>query len=72
MSETNELRFKVTGMKCAGCEAGAKGAVSKLPGYEDSVFDHKTESGVVKGAVDPDAVIAALAGVGYTASLVGS
>ena len=66
---TTQTRFRVQGMKCGGCEATAKDAVSKLPGYLDAVFDHKTESGLVTGEVDPQAVVRALAAVGYAATV---
>lgn len=62
------LHFLVQGMRCGGCEASAKDAVSRLPGYVDAVFDHKAGTGVVRGEVDPQAVIEALAGAGYRAS----
>lgn len=61
--------FHVTGMSCGGCEATAKDAASKLPGYVDATFDAEANSGVVVGDVDSNGVIAALAKVGYTASL---
>jgi len=64
---TNETRYSVTGMKCGGCVAKATEAVSKLPGYEAAEFDLKTGSAVVKGDVDPQAVVNALTKVGYPA-----
>jgi copper chaperone CopZ len=67
-----QTQYRVQGMKCGGCEAAAKDAVSKLSGYVDARFDHKTESGVVTGDVDPQVVVRALAAVGYTATLASS
>ena len=64
-----QTHYRVQGMKCGGCEASAKDAVSKLTGYVDARFDHKTESGVVTGDVDPQAVVRALAAIGYTATV---
>ncbi|MCP4043417.1 MAG: heavy-metal-associated domain-containing protein [Gammaproteobacteria bacterium] len=61
--------YTVNGMKCHGCEAGAKKSVEQLPGCVDANFDFKTASGVVTGEVDPQAVIKALSGCGYPASL---
>ena len=69
MNGQRRTYFNVAGMSCAGCEAAAKHAVSQLPGYVDAHFDAKTNSGVVVGEVDPNALIAALAKLGYTASL---
>ena len=69
MNREKKTFFHVTGMSCGGCEAAAKNTASRLPGYVDATFDAKANSGVVVGDVDPNAVIAALAKVGYTASL---
>jgi copper chaperone len=66
---TNETRYSVTGMKCGGCVAKATEAVAKLPGYESAEFDLKTGSAVVKGSVDPQAVVNALTQVGYPAQV---
>ena len=65
----SETRFSVKGMKCGGCVAKATDAVSKLPGYQASEFDLKTGSAVVKGSVDPQAVVKALTQVGYPAQV---
>lgn len=67
--EVSETRFSVKGMKCGGCVAKASEAVSKLPGLVEARFDLAAKSAVVKGSVDPQAVIQALAGVGYTATV---
>ncbi len=67
--EVSETRFSVKGMKCGGCVAKATEAVSKLPGLVEAHFDLAAKSAVVKGSVDPQAVIQALAGVGYTATV---
>ena len=64
---TNDTRDSVTGMKCGGCVAKATDAVSKVPGYVSAEFDLKTGSAVVKGGVDPQAVVKALTQVGYPA-----
>lgn len=65
----NPLTFTVTGMKCGGCAARAKEAVSKLPGVESAEFDHQAGTGVVRGGVAPEAVVEALAAVGYAATV---
>jgi copper chaperone CopZ len=67
--ETSETRFSVKGMKCGGCMKKATEAVSKLPGYQASEFDLKAASAVVKGSVDPQAVVKALTQVGYPAEV---
>ena len=65
--EISETRFSVKGMKCGGCVTKATEAVSKLPGYQACEFDLKAASGVVKGNVDPQAVVKALTQAGYPA-----
>lgn len=63
-----ETRYSVQGMKCGGCIARATEALAKLPGYEGAGFDLKSGTAVVKGAVDPQAVVRALAAAGYPAT----
>jgi copper chaperone CopZ len=70
--EASETRFSVEGMKCGGCVAKATEAVSKLPGLVEARFDLTTKSAVIKGSVDPQAVIQALNGAGYPAKLEGN
>lgn len=65
----NETRFSVKGMKCGGCVAKATEAVSKLPGYQASEFDLKSASAMVKGSVNPQAVVQALNQIGYPAEV---
>ena len=67
MDKAIETHYTVSGMKCGGCIAKATGAVSKLPGFVEARFDLAAKSAVVKGSVDPQAVIRALRGAGYPA-----
>lgn len=69
MEKPNETRYTVSGMKCGGCVAKATEAVSKLPGLVEARFDLASKSAVINGKVDPQAVIKALAGVGYAAAV---
>lgn len=71
MDKAIETHYSVSGMKCGGCIARATEAVSKLPGFVEARFDLAAKSAVVKGRVDPQAVIRALNGAGYPAKLVG-
>ncbi len=64
-----ETRYSVQGMKCGGCIAKATEALAKLPGYESAEFDLKSGTAAVKGAVDAQAVVRALTGAGYPASV---
>ncbi len=67
MNAQAETQFHVTGMKCDGCIAKAKEALSALPGYVGAEFDLKAGTAVVRGDVDPQAVAQALTEVGYPA-----
>ena len=69
MNRTVETRYRVSGMKCGGCIAKATEALSKLPGYVGAEFDLKSGSAAVKGDVDTQAVVNALAKVGYPAEV---
>lgn len=67
MEQAVETRYKVSGMKCGGCVAKATEALSKLLGYVGAEFDLKNGAAVVKGGVDPQAVVNALTKAGYPA-----
>ena len=69
MNSARETRYSVQGLKCGGCIAKATGALSKLPGYVAAEFDLKAGTAVVKGNVDPQAVVKALTQVGYPAEV---
>lgn len=64
-----ETRYQVQGMKCGGCIARATEALAKLPGYLSAEFDLKAGTALVRGSLDPQVVIDALASAGYPASL---
>ncbi len=71
MNKAIETHYSVSGMKCGGCVAKATEAVSKLPGFVEARFDLVGRSAVIKGNMDPQAVIQALNGAGYPAKLEG-
>ncbi len=65
--------FKVEGMTCGGCEAGVKAKVKKLEGVRDVTASHKEGRATVTydpEKVTPDAIIAAIEELGYSAELV--
>lgn len=64
-----ETRFDVKGVKCGGCVAKATAALSSLPGYQACAFDIPNATAVVKGDIDPEAVVKALTQVGYPAQV---
>ena len=64
--------FHVTGMTCGGCEVGVRRMVNKLEGVEDVEASHKAGTATVTYQADkvtPDAIIAAIEELGYTAEL---
>lgn len=63
-----ETEFQVSNVKCGGCVAKCQTALKALPGYVDSSFDIPGKTARVRGAVDPQAVSAALAAAGYPAT----
>ncbi len=62
-------QYNVTGMSCAACSARVEKAVNKVPGVTSCAVSLLTNSMGVEGTADPAAVIAAVTGAGYGASL---
>ena len=62
-------QYNVTGMSCAACSARVEKAVSKVPGVTGCSVSLLTNSMGVEGSAAPEAVIAAVEGAGYGASL---
>ncbi len=62
-------QYVVTGMSCAACVARVEKAVKKVEGVEDCAVSLLTNSMGVEGSADPAAVIAAVDGAGYGASV---
>lgn len=62
-------QYNVTGMSCAACSARVEKAVSGVEGVESCSVSLLTNSMGVEGAAPPEAVIAAVTGAGYGASL---
>ncbi|HWC32670.1 MAG TPA: heavy metal-associated domain-containing protein [Actinomycetota bacterium] len=63
----HELRLKVEGMDCTGCEASIGKAVSAVPGVADVSAEHATGAVRVtaEGALDEVAVRRAIEDAGY-------
>ena len=62
-------KFNVTGMSCAACSAAVTRAVQKVDGVERCDVSLLTNSMTVDGSFSDAAVIAAVKGAGYGASL---
>lgn len=65
----SEIHLSVKGMKCGGCIARAREALSKVPGVVDAEFDLKRGTALVKGNADPKAIAKVLTNTGYPAEL---
>jgi len=64
--------FQVAGMTCGGCEVGVRRVVGKLEGVKEIEASHKEGTATVTYQADkvtPDAIIAAIEELGYTAEL---
>lgn len=67
---TMTQKFKITGMSCGHCRGRVGAAISDLDGVTEVEVNLADGIAVVKGHVSPQAVIDAVARVGYTASLI--
>lgn len=61
----------IDGMSCASCVARVENALKTVPGVSDAVVNLATERATVRGAADAQALVAAVASVGYTARPIG-
>ena len=61
--------YDVRGMSCAACGSRIERVVSSLPGVDSCAVNLLTNSMSVEGSAAPEAVIAAIVGAGYGASL---
>ena len=63
--QSGELNLTVTGMTCQGCVGTVRRVVSAVQGVEDLAVDLDTGTVRVRGAVDPEGVMAAIRDAGY-------
>lgn len=59
----------VADMACDGCEAAVEEALEAVPGVERAAADHQSDTVVVEGEADRDALLAAIDDAGYDASV---
>ncbi|WP_455202352.1 heavy-metal-associated domain-containing protein [Kaarinaea lacus] len=64
---TTETTFYISGLKCDGCVATAKNALSNVTGYESADFDLDAGIMQVTGEIDPQAISVAMSEAGYAA-----
>ncbi|HEX3525484.1 MAG TPA: heavy metal translocating P-type ATPase [Thermoanaerobaculia bacterium] len=66
------ITIPVTGMTCAGCQAGVQRALQRAPGVEDATVNLMTASAAVRfdpAATTPEALVEAIRATGYGAEL---
>ncbi|MDI1289029.1 MAG: heavy metal-associated domain-containing protein [bacterium] len=61
--------YDVTGMTCGHCVSSVTEAVTELPEVVEAVVDLETGTLTVVGEIEPADIFAAVAEVGYRASL---
>jgi Cu+-exporting ATPase len=69
---TASITIPVTGMTCAGCQAGVQKALQRTPGVQDAAVNLMTGSAAVTfdpAATSPEALVAAIRETGYGAEL---
>ena len=59
------MKYSVSGMGCAACQARVEKAVSELDGVTEVAVSLLTNSMNVEGSASPDAVIKAVEDAGY-------
>ena len=64
---TSTAEFAVDGMTCASCVGRVERALRAVPGVTTAGVNFATEQATVEGTADAQALIAAIAGAGYTA-----
>ena len=65
-------KFNITGMSCAACVSRVEKAVNGVMGVESCSVNLLTNSMKVEGSAEPQAIIDAVAGAGYGASVAGA
>lgn len=64
------VKLKVTGMTCGHCEMAVHRALARVPGVSRVVrVDRRGGSAEVEGTPDPDQLILAVEGEGYSAEV---
>lgn len=64
---TAEITLPIEGMTCASCVGRVERALMDIPGVREVSVNLATERAHIRGTVDSDALVAAVAKAGYTA-----
>ncbi len=62
-------RFSIAGMSCAGCVVTVENALKNVPGVAEATVNFAEHTATVTGAVDPQALIAAVRAASYDAAV---
>ncbi|HEX7182774.1 MAG TPA: heavy metal translocating P-type ATPase [Thermoanaerobaculia bacterium] len=71
-AQTERITIPVSGMHCAGCQAGVQKALEQTPGVQDASVNLMMQSAAVTydpDATSPEALVAAIRETGYGAEL---
>ena len=68
MSE--QLFFKINGMKCGGCVSAIEKSLTELEGVETVEVDLDTSMASVKGSASADNIVAAIDAAGFNGILI--
>lgn len=64
------VKLRVNGMTCGHCEMAVKRALARVPGVEKVVsVDRARGTAEVEGTADPDLLVQAVEGEGYSAEV---
>ncbi|MBF1341287.1 MAG: heavy metal translocating P-type ATPase [Mogibacterium diversum] len=66
------VKYNITGMSCAACQAHVEKAVSKVPGVESVSVSLLTNSMGVEGSASSEAIVKAVEDAGYGAAVQGA
>ncbi len=67
MTETPTLRLSIDGMHCASCVGRVERRLAEVPGARDVTVNLATETAMLSGSVNVEAVVDALSAAGYPA-----
>src|SRR5690606_21373199 len=66
----NTVYLLVEGMTCASCVGRVEKALKAVPGVAEATVNLASERAHVRGSVDPNALVAAIAAAGYAAQTI--
>jgi copper chaperone CopZ len=67
--DSDELKLRIDGMKCSGCQEGVKKALESVKGVTSATVDLERGSAVVLGTASAESLIQAVEAMGKVATL---